>query len=284
MLYLDDCYLSLGKEVLSHLTHSLQRSGGSRGRTPFLCFFPCQCAQGSFGLHTWAPLYCGQSQQRDARHQQTTEHLSPKNAPVRAPTVTWSSKLQTRSRYPKEASTSCFLWEEDTARWCYIAQVHEVPVGCGDQLWKSDEMGLARAPLPPSSALIQSLWAKPWRKPVERRQHREQILQFWLGFVRMNSPKPGPLSFLLTLPFRLTLHTPAFSILPNPFYPLLLPSCDCLSISLTFLPWLRHPSLCPASIWSSGTLPCHTAFAEEQHTSCTTALMLMWHLSSESLN
>ena len=136
--------------MLSRLSCFPQRSGWSRSRTPILCFLTGQRAQGSAGSHTGAPLCCGRSQQSGARHQQTTEPLSRKNAPVRAPTVMWSSKLRMRSRYPKEASTSRSLREEDTAHGCHITQVHEVPVGCGGQLWKSDEVGLARVTLPPS--------------------------------------------------------------------------------------------------------------------------------------
>lgn len=104
-------------------------------------------------------------------------------------------------------------------------------------------------PVPLSEALEEVCGEEP--APRANTGDAESTLWFWLGFFGMNSPKPGSLIFLLTLSFRLTPCTPALSLLPNPFYPFPLPSCDCLSISLIFLLWLWHPSLCPASIWSS---------------------------------
>jgi len=109
-----------------------QRSSQSRSRTPILCFLPGQHAQVSSGSCTGASLCCGRSQERSARHQLTTEPLSSKNTPVRAPTITWSSKLQRISRYPKETSTLCSVQEQETACRCHVAQAQEVSVGRGD--------------------------------------------------------------------------------------------------------------------------------------------------------
>lgn len=117
----------------------------------------------------------------------------------------------------------------------------------------------------------------------------ESTWWFWLGFFGMNIPKdeyPWPLSFLFTLPFRLTLCTPALSLLLNPFHPFPLPSCDYLSFPTHWSfccgydtpPSAQHP---PGLAVLSNACICRRSASLF---SCRTALNLVLHLSSKSLN
>lgn len=167
-------YLSLGKEVLSHLSCCLPRSEQSRTRTPILCFLLGQHAQGSCGLHSQALLWCEWSKQMGARHQETTDPLSPRSVPVRAPTVMGSSTLQV---LVSEATSCSFQWLSilmlyyTSARGAYGTSCGSVMRhGCHHQHWTSPACG-QETELGISTRSAESTW---W---------------FWLGFFWMNIPK-----------------------------------------------------------------------------------------------
>lgn len=100
-----------------------------------------------------------------------------------------------------------------------------------EQLWKCDEIWLAGVVLlPPSALSFSSLWGgdriRNW--PTECTKHLVVLTGLFLDEYPKGWISSGPFSFLLTLPFRLTLCTPALSLFLKPFHPFPHPSCDYL--------------------------------------------------------